>query len=99
MAYWKCNMCGNTIKADDPPDLCPSCKNACAYVDVTCYIPECGGPAADTSISGYAKKVRVRINNICEGVSDGLQEREEGCRSMREGEEVTITRIKGAGRR
>ncbi|MBZ0157137.1 MAG: hypothetical protein K8I29_13105 [Alphaproteobacteria bacterium] len=44
MAAWKCNNCGNTIHADTPPDTCPSCKEKCEYVDVTCYIPECGGP-------------------------------------------------------
>ena len=41
---WKCNKCGNTINADTPPEVCPSCKEKCEYVDVTCYIPECGGP-------------------------------------------------------
>ncbi|MFO0753720.1 MAG: hypothetical protein U0411_10415 [Thermodesulfovibrionales bacterium] len=44
MAAWKCNKCGNTIHADAPPDTCPSCNEKCGYVDVTCYIPECGGP-------------------------------------------------------
>lgn len=46
MTAWKCNKCGYTIKADAPPDLCPSCKEKCEYVDVTCYIPECGGPGS-----------------------------------------------------
>ena len=46
MTVWKCNKCGNTISADSPPDLCPSCKEKCEYVDVTCYIPECGGPTS-----------------------------------------------------
>ncbi|HXY61609.1 MAG TPA: hypothetical protein VEJ22_01635 [Nitrospirota bacterium] len=44
MAVWKCNKCGNAVTIDVPPDLCPSCKERCEYVDVTCYIPECGGP-------------------------------------------------------
>jgi len=44
MAVWKCNKCGNTVTRDIPPDLCPSCNEKCEYVDVTCYIPECGGP-------------------------------------------------------
>jgi rubredoxin len=46
MTVWKCNKCGNTINANSPPDLCPSCKVKCEYVDVTCYIPECGGPTS-----------------------------------------------------
>ena len=44
MTVWKWNKCGNTIPAETPPDLCPSCKQKCEYVDVTCYIPGCGGP-------------------------------------------------------
>ena len=46
MQVWKCNKCGNTMNADIPPDTCPSCKEKCAYVNVTCYIPECGGPSS-----------------------------------------------------
>ena len=46
MTIWKCNACGNAVKADTPPDICPSCKDRCEYVDVTCYIPGCGGPAS-----------------------------------------------------
>jgi rubredoxin len=46
MAVWKCNNCGNTVTTDVPPDLCPSCSQKCEYVDVTCYIPECGGPGS-----------------------------------------------------
>lgn len=43
MTTWKCSSCDNTITAEVPPDICPSCKERCAYVDVTCYIPGCGG--------------------------------------------------------
>ncbi len=46
MTAWKCNKCGNTINADTPPETCPSCREKCEYVDVTCYIPECGGPGS-----------------------------------------------------
>ncbi len=46
MSVWKCNKCGNTITMDVPPDICSSCKQKCEYVDVTCYIPECGGPSS-----------------------------------------------------
>jgi rubredoxin len=32
------------VEAETPPDRCPSCKEACAFLDVTCYTPDCGGP-------------------------------------------------------
>lgn len=44
MPAWKCNNCGNTIDVQSPPEFCPSCKEKCEFVDVSCYIPECGGP-------------------------------------------------------
>lgn len=44
MPVWKCNNCGNTIETTPPPEICPSCKEKCEFVDVSCYIPECGGP-------------------------------------------------------
>ncbi|MCE5335927.1 MAG: hypothetical protein LLG06_15205 [Desulfobacteraceae bacterium] len=43
MAVWKCNKCGNTVDLQTPPNTCPSCKEKCEFVDVSCYIPECGG--------------------------------------------------------
>jgi rubredoxin len=43
MAVWKCTACGNTLTADVPPERCPGCAERCEFVDVTCYIPECGG--------------------------------------------------------
>ena len=46
MTIWKCNKCGNAMEIEIPPDTCPSCKEKCEYVDVTCYIPECGGPTS-----------------------------------------------------
>ncbi|MGQ9669420.1 MAG: rubredoxin-like domain-containing protein [Desulfosoma sp.] len=44
MTMWKCNKCGHTLQALTPPETCPSCKEKCEFLDVTCYIPECGGP-------------------------------------------------------
>ena len=44
MTQWKCSNCGFTFGADTVPDRCPSCKQACTFSDVTCYIPDCGGP-------------------------------------------------------
>jgi len=29
--------------AETAPDLCPSCKQACSFLNVTCYTPDCGG--------------------------------------------------------
>lgn len=43
MGVWKCNNCGNTLDVQAPPETCPSCKQNCEFVDVSCYIPECGG--------------------------------------------------------
>ena len=44
MTQWKCSKCGYTFGADTVPERCPSCKQACTFSDVTCYIPDCGGP-------------------------------------------------------
>ena len=44
MTQWQCSNCGYTFGAEGPPERCPSCKQACTFSDVTCYIPECGGP-------------------------------------------------------
>ena len=43
---WKCSNCGYTLQEPKPPEQCPSCKEKCEFIDVTCYIPECGGPEA-----------------------------------------------------
>ena len=42
--FWKCLECGNTIQAATPPEICPSCNRPCAFKDVSCYTPDCGGP-------------------------------------------------------
>ena len=44
MTYWKCEKCGYLITAAAPPDVCLGCGEKCAYINVTCYSPECGGP-------------------------------------------------------
>jgi rubredoxin len=46
MTTWKCTNCGNTVSSDVPPETCASCGEHCEQVDVTCYVPECGGPAS-----------------------------------------------------
>ncbi|SPD74635.1 conserved hypothetical protein [uncultured Desulfobacterium sp.] len=47
MTEWKCNKCGYILKADKPPDTCPSCKEKCEFVDISCYIPDCGSTGVD----------------------------------------------------
>jgi rubrerythrin len=47
MVDWKCKECGYTLKADTPPEECPSCHEKCEFVDVSCYIPECGETGQD----------------------------------------------------
>ena len=42
--FWKCSKCGHTLEAPAPPENCPECREACEFKDVTCYLPECGGP-------------------------------------------------------
>jgi rubredoxin len=41
--WWRCSECGYTLQAATPPETCPSCRQKCAFNDVTCYTPECGG--------------------------------------------------------
>jgi len=47
MTDWKCKNCGYTLKDEKPPDVCPSCKEKCEFVDVSCYIPDCGQTGSD----------------------------------------------------
>jgi rubredoxin len=49
---WKCSKCGYTLKADTPPETCPQCKEKCEFVNVTCYIPECGFSGSDDRLKG-----------------------------------------------
>jgi rubredoxin len=44
MTQWKCSNCGYILEADTLSDRWPSCKQACTFSDVSCYIPDCGGP-------------------------------------------------------
>ena len=50
MTEWKCSKCGFRLTADAPPDECPSCKQNCEFVNVTCYIPECQEAGADNRL-------------------------------------------------
>ena len=44
---WKCSNCGNTIVVINPPEICPACKQKCAFLNVTCYEPDCGFTGMD----------------------------------------------------
>jgi hypothetical protein len=43
MTHWMCTTCGYYLQAAKVPDRCPSCRQVCAFNDVTCYRGECGG--------------------------------------------------------
>ena len=43
LAYWECSECRFLVTTAVPPDICPECGAKCAYINVTCYLPECGG--------------------------------------------------------
>ena len=43
MTHWMCVDCGYYLQAANPPERCPGCQQACAFNNVTCYRPECGG--------------------------------------------------------
>lgn len=47
---WKCSNCGYTFDTEataNPPETCPSCRTKCEFLNVTCYIPECGMAGQD----------------------------------------------------
>lgn len=48
--YWKCSSCQYVLQAAQPPEVCPSCQQTCQFIDVTCYIPECGFTGADARL-------------------------------------------------
>jgi rubredoxin len=50
MNTWKCNNCGYTLEADAPPEQCPSCKEKCEFLNVTCYTPDCDATGIDTRL-------------------------------------------------
>jgi rubredoxin len=44
-SWWICSECDYVLQAEKPPQICPQCHKTCLFSDVTCYVPECGGPA------------------------------------------------------
>jgi rubredoxin len=47
---WKCSNCGNTVVQTAPPQTCPVCKQACEFLNVTCYQPDCGFTGMDNRL-------------------------------------------------
>ena len=47
MTEWKCSSCGYRLSADAPPETCPACGQKCAFLNVTCYTPDCGDSGMD----------------------------------------------------
>jgi rubredoxin len=55
--WWKCSSCGYTMQQAVPPETCPGCRQKCAFTEVSCYTPECGGEGnVDPNLSGTAKR-------------------------------------------
>jgi desulfoferrodoxin-like iron-binding protein len=48
--FWRCSSCNYVLQASQPPEVCPSCQKNCQFVDVTCYIPECGFSGVDARL-------------------------------------------------
>ena len=57
MTQWKCSNCSYVFGSDTVPEKCPSCDQKCTFIDVTCYIPDCGGPGnTDNRLLGNKDK-------------------------------------------
>jgi rubredoxin len=50
MTSWKCAKCGYEMKADKPPERCPSCRQVCEFMDNSCYTPDCPAGGKDPRI-------------------------------------------------
>ena len=60
MTHWMCESCGYYLQAGSPPERCPSCQKTCAFNNVTCYRPECGGEEnVDPLLVGAALRART----------------------------------------
>ena len=60
MTHWMCTSCGYYVQASSPPERCPSCQQACAFNNVTCYRPECGGEEnVDSLLVGATLRART----------------------------------------
>ena len=60
MIHWMCSNCGYYVQAPNPPGRCPGCEQACAFNNVTCYRPECGGEEnVDPLLVGASLRART----------------------------------------
>lgn len=60
MTHWMCSNCGYYVRSAAPPARCPGCEQACAFNNVTCYRPECGGEDnADPLLVGATLRARL----------------------------------------
>ena len=50
MGSWKCGNCGYELEAPTPPEICPSCKQKCEFLDNACYTPDCATTGKDPRI-------------------------------------------------
>ena len=44
MDYWMCSECNYVFEVETSPETCIKCHKKCDFDNVTCYVPECGGP-------------------------------------------------------
>lgn len=53
---WKCDNCGFTFEseAEKLPEKCPSCRQKCTFLNVTCYTPDC---SLDTGEPGFDPRI------------------------------------------
>jgi rubredoxin len=42
--YWRCSNCSFTLQAAKPLGICPICRGQIGFINVSCYLLECGGP-------------------------------------------------------
>ncbi|MDM8516439.1 hypothetical protein QUF76_09585 [Desulfobacterales bacterium HSG16] len=50
MSSWKCGKCGYVLKAEKPPEKCPSCGEKCEFLDNSCYTPDCQQEGTDKRV-------------------------------------------------
>jgi len=48
---FQCSNCGYNLEQTEMPlpEKCPSCGQPCTWLDISCYIPDCGGPGGGRS--------------------------------------------------
>jgi len=63
MNHWMCDECNYVFEAETPPDACPGCHAKCTFMNVSCYIPDCGGPDHydPKLVAQYARESKKRL--------------------------------------